>query len=59
MQLSLEPVVILTWGLQDSVENRKIDILFFLHLMTFFVTFTFDLEERQQLSDILGVGEYV
>ncbi len=27
--------------------------------MTFFVTFTFDLDERHQPSDFLGVAEYV
>ncbi len=31
--------------------------IYILHLMTFFMTFTFDLEERHQLSDFLGVAE--
>ena len=48
--------MISTWGLQESVYNRKIVNLFFLHLMTLFVTFTFDIEERNKLSDSLGVA---
>ncbi len=59
MQWSLEWVVILTWGLQQRCLESKNWQFIFLHLMTFFVTFTFDLEKRQQLSDFLGVAEYV
>ena len=43
MQISLHPVVISTWGLQD--------------LMTFFVTFTFDFEEK--LSIIVMLNMYI
>ncbi len=46
-------------GTSDDINIRSINIdnLFFFHLMTFFVTFTFDLEERHPLSDFLGAAE--
>ncbi len=43
----------------ECLESKNWQFFFFfLHLMTFFVTLTFDqLEERHQLSDFLGVAE--
>ena len=44
-------------GSSGECLESKIGQFIFLHLMTFFVTFAFDLEERHQLSDFLGVAE--
>ncbi len=40
----------------ECLESKNCQFIF-LHLMTFFVTFAFDLEGRNQLSDILGLAE--